>query len=93
MDRFSISEIEEIDRYWRARSDEDAWSGWAAAGWNPKTIWIYRTREHWRRFPLIKHLGSYALLDDNDREVSRDASLSHVLSQIDAVPGLTPDRS
>jgi hypothetical protein len=30
------------------------WTGWAAAGESPEQVWIFRTRAHWRRFPLVK---------------------------------------
>ncbi|MEL6781876.1 MAG: hypothetical protein AAFY43_03350 [Pseudomonadota bacterium] len=88
MDRFSADEIKEIDRLWRAVPPEHVWSGWAAAGETPREIWIFRTKAHWRRFPLKKSRAGYALFDEREREVANAPSLEALLRAIEAIPGI-----
>ena len=87
MNRFTPSEIEEIDRLWRSLPEGHVWSGWAAIGEHPREVWIYRTKAHWRRFPLIKNSEGYALFDERDREVAAAPSLSDLLARVEAIPG------
>ena len=88
MDRFTASEIDEIDRLWRCLPIEHMWTGWAAAGEAPEHVWIFRTRAHWRRFPLTKTARGYVLADDHGRRVFRAPTLADLLQAVEAVPGL-----
>ena len=88
MDRFTEEEIEEIDRLWRAVPKGHVWSGWAASGDRPREVWIFRTKAHWRRFPLKKEDGGYALFDERDRRVASGATLGGLLKAVEAIPGI-----
>ncbi len=88
MNTFSPEEIDEIDRLWRAVPADHVWTGWAAAGERPERIWIFRTRAHWRRFPLIKRGKRYCLLNEEDRVVAIARTLADLLTRVEAVPGL-----
>lgn len=85
---FSPEEIEEIDRLWRSLPAGHMWTGWAAVGQSPATVWIYRSRAHWRRFPLTRTEAGYALSDDAGRLFRQAASLEELLRAVEAVPGL-----
>ncbi|MEO1100521.1 MAG: hypothetical protein AAFW65_01610 [Pseudomonadota bacterium] len=89
MDRFTAREIETIDSLWRAVPQDHVWSGWAATGDQPREIWIFRTKAHWRRFPLKKEDGGYALFDERDRRVARAPSLERLLRKVEAIPGIS----
>ena len=92
MTAFTPSEVDEIDALWRSLPPDHMWTGWAAAGESPDQIWIFRTRAHWRRFPLFKTDEGYALSDEKGRRVIRAVSLQELLSAVEAMPGLDPDR-
>lgn len=87
---FTPEEIEEIDSLWRSLPADHMWTGWAAAGDSPDTIWLFRTRAHWRRFPLTKARGNYALADETGRRVARAKSLADLLKAVEGVPALGP---
>lgn len=86
--RFSPEEIEEIDRLWRSLPAGHMWTGWAVVGQSPETVWIYRSRAHWRRFPLTRTKTGYALSDDAGRLFREAATLEDLLRAVEAVPGL-----
>lgn len=88
MPRFSPQEIDEIDRLWRNLPADHMWTGWAAVGQSPETVWIYRSRAHWRRFPLTRTETGYALSDDRGRLFREAASLEDLLRAVEAVPQL-----
>lgn len=88
MPRFSPEEIDEIDRLWRSLPADHMWTGWAAVGQSPDTVWIYRSRAHWRRFPLTRTETGYALSDDRGRLFREAASLEDLLRAVEAVPQL-----
>lgn len=88
MPRFSPEEVEEIDRLWRSLPAGHMWTGWAAIGQSPETVWIYRSRAHWRRFPLTRTKSGYALGDDQGRLFREAATLEELLKAVEAVPGL-----
>jgi hypothetical protein len=88
MECFTASEIDEIDRLWRRLPIDHMWTGWATAGETPEEVWIFRTRAHWRRFPLTKSARGYALADERGRRVFRAASLEDLLQAVEAIPGL-----
>lgn len=88
MDPFTASEIDEIDRLWRQLPIEHMWTGWATAGEAPEQVWIFRTRAHWRRFPLTKSAKGYVLADEKGRRMFRSATLEDLLQAVEAIPGL-----
>ena len=88
MTQFTPEEIEQIDRLWRAVPADHVWSGWAAAGDAPDEVLIFRTRAHWRKFPLRKKPQGYALFDERDRCVAEENDLELVLKAIESIPGL-----
>jgi len=88
MSTFTPEEIDLIDQLWRAVPADHVWSGWAASGDAPSEVWIFRTRAHWRRFPLKKEGVSYVLFDERDTRVAEAGSLKGLLEAVDAIPGL-----
>ena len=88
MSAFTSQEIDDIDALWRSVSADHVWTGWAAAGESPSEILIFRTRAHWRKFPLRKTGKGYALFDERDRCVAEEISLSSLLEAVEAIPGL-----
>lgn len=86
MPNFSPEEIDEIDRLWRALPVSHMWTGWAAAGERPETVWIFRTLTHWRRFPLTRTGAGYALSDDRGNLFREAATLQDLLHAVEAVP-------
>lgn len=88
MSRFTAKEIAEIDTLWRAVPSDHVWSGWAAAGEAPEEIWIFRTRAHWRKFPLTKTETGYAISDESRSQVATARSLPALLKKVEAIPGL-----
>lgn len=85
---FSPSEIDEIDRLWRQLPAGHIWTGWAAAGEQPETVWLFRTRAHWRRFPLTRTQSGYMLCDDRGQVFREAATLDDLLKAVEAVPSL-----
>ncbi|MEM1105474.1 MAG: hypothetical protein AAGH87_03715 [Pseudomonadota bacterium] len=85
---FTREEIDTIDRLWRAVGEHHVWTGWAAAGEAPEEVLIYRTRAHWRRFPLRKTAAGYALFIENGRQVAEAETLEALLEKVEAIPGL-----
>ncbi|MEE2930578.1 MAG: hypothetical protein VX599_07675 [Pseudomonadota bacterium] len=90
MSSFSPADLEAIDRLWRSIPADHVWTGWSACGEEPEEIILYRTRAHWRRFPLRKSNGEFVLYDDRGTEVTRSASPDDLLKQVEAIPGLVP---
>jgi hypothetical protein len=88
MTHFSAADLEVIDRLWRSIPADHVWTGWSASGEEPAEITLYRTRAHWRRFPLRKSNGEYVLFDDRGAEVARSDSPADLLTQVESIPGL-----
>ena len=89
MSQFSAADLEAIDRLWRSIPADHVWTGWSASGETPDEITLYRTRAHWRRFPLRKSNTDFVLFDDKGHEVARSETLEALLEQVEAIPGLT----
>lgn len=87
---FSPSEIDEIDRLWRQLPADHIWTGWAASGDFPEIVWLFRTRAHWRRFPLTRSEAGYVLSDDRGQVFREAATLDDLLKAVEAVPSLQP---
>lgn len=85
---FTRAEIDTIDRLWRAVAEDHVWTGWAAAGDAPQEVLIYRTKAHWRRFPLRKTPTGYALFIETGRQVAEAETLEALLEKVEAIPGL-----
>ena len=85
---FLPSDLQEIDRLWRALPADHVWSGWAASGEAPEHVWIFRTRANWRRLPLIKTVAGFALSDERGQRVVTARTLEDLLRTIEAIPGL-----
>ncbi|KCZ56278.1 hypothetical protein HY29_09505 [Hyphomonas beringensis] len=88
MGNFTPSEIDEIDRLWRELPADHMWTGWAASGREPEHVWIFRTRAHWRRFPLSKTETGYSIADELGRPVVNAKSLKALLKKVELIPGL-----
>jgi len=88
MPDFSPEDIDEIDRLWRSQAWDHMWTGWAAAGERPGTVWIFRTLTHWRRFPLTRTASGYALSDDRGNLFREAATPEDLLRAVEAVPQL-----
>ena len=88
MQTFSQSDLDEIDKLWRSVPADHVWAGWSAAGAEPEEVWLYRTRAHWRKFPLRKTSDGFALYDEKDRPVASAKSLDDLLSAVEGIPGL-----
>ena len=88
MQAFSQSDLDEIDKLWRSVPADHVWTGWAAAGAEPEEVWLYRTRAHWRKFPLRKTEDGFALYDEKDSEVASATSLDDLLEAVESIPGL-----
>jgi hypothetical protein len=88
MPKFSPEDIDEIDRLWRRLPADHMWTGWAATGERPETVWIFRTLTHWRRFPLTRTATGYALSDDRGNLFREAATLEVLLAVVEAVPQL-----
>ena len=89
MSQFSADDLDAIDRLWRSIPADHVWTGWSASGETPEEITLYRTRAHWRRFPLRKSNQDFVLFDDKGHEVARSDSLEALLEQVEAIPGLS----
>ena len=88
MAHFTREELDLIDTLWRARPQGHVWTGWAAASEHPSEVWIFRTRAHWRRFPLRKTGDGFALFDESGRRVAAAGTLEVLLRRVEAIPGL-----
>lgn len=88
MSGFTPEEIDEIDALWRDLPADHVWSGWAATGERPEEIWIFRSRNHWRRFPLTKIPQGFALSDEGGKTVADGQTLVSLLKKVEAIPGL-----
>lgn len=89
MARFTASEIKAIDALWRTLPGDHVWTGWAAAGETPDEIWIFRTRAHWRKFPLSKTDKGYRICDESGQNAIEASSLEGLLAKVEAIPSLT----
>jgi hypothetical protein len=90
MKRFSQHDLDEIDQLWRSVPADHVWTGWSASGVEPEEVWLYRTRAHWRKFPLRKTDAGFALFDERGREVASAATLDDLLRAVERIPGLDP---
>ncbi len=88
MDPFTPDDLAAIDRLWRSLPQDHVWTGWAAAGEAPTEVWIIRTRANWRRFPLRKHAGGFALHDETGDIIAMDTALAGLLARVEALPAL-----
>lgn len=88
MQTFSQSDLDEIDKLWRSVPADHMWAGWSAAGAEPEEVWLYRTRAHWRKFPLRKTGDGFALYDENDHKVAEAGNLQDLLTAVESIPGL-----
>ncbi|MEQ3745522.1 MAG: hypothetical protein ABNH53_04720 [Henriciella sp.] len=89
MNQFSTADLEAIDRLWRSVPADHVWTGWSATGEEPEEIVLYRIKAHWRRFPLRKSNSGFVLYDDKDTEVAKADSLTDLLTEVEAIPGLS----
>jgi len=89
MTRFSADDLDAIDRLWRAVPSDHVWTGWSASGETPEEVIIYRTRAHWRKFPLRKSTTAFTLHNERGDELAKAPSLAALLSKVEALPGLT----
>lgn len=88
MKRFSQQDLDEIDQLWRSVPADHVWTGWSASGAEPDEIWLYRTRAHWRKFPLRKTGEGFALFDERGRRVAQARTLGELLHAVESIPGL-----
>lgn len=88
MQTFSQQDLDAIDQLWRSVPADHVWTGWSAAGAEPDEVWLYRTRAHWRKFPLRKTGDGYALYDENDHKVAEAGNLQDLLTAVESIPGL-----
>ena len=88
MTRFSPADLDAIDRLWRAVPSDHVWTGWSASGETPEEVTIYRTRAHWRKFPLRKTGDAFTLHNERGDELARGTSLEALLAEVEALPGL-----
>jgi hypothetical protein len=88
MTLFSADDLTAIDRLWRSIPPDHVWTGWSACGEEPEEVIIYRTRAHWRKFPLRKASQGYSLFDERGRELASALTLDALLSEVEALPGL-----
>jgi len=88
MEAFSDAELEEVNAIWRALPEDHVWCGWASVGDPVSEVFIYRARAHWRRFLLTKTGGLYRLSDEAGRVVAAHESLTGLLAEVEAIPGL-----
>ncbi|GAB5458105.1 MAG: hypothetical protein Hens3KO_11350 [Henriciella sp.] len=86
---FSESDLEAIDRLWRSVPSDHVWTGWSANGAAPEEVIIYRTRAHWRKFPLRRTGAEFGLYNERGKELAKHPTLDGLLAQIEALPGLT----
>ena len=89
MKRFSQQDLDEIDKLWRNVPADHVWTGWSASGVEPAEVWLYRTRAHWRKFPLRKTEDGFALFDERGQHVASAASLAGLLKAVESIPGLS----
>lgn len=85
---FNADEMIEIDQLWRKLPGDHVWTGWAACGEAPTEIWIFRTRAHWRKFPLFKTETGYRISDESGETSTEAPTLQALLNKIEAIPGL-----
>jgi len=56
----------------------------------PEKVWLYRLRQNWRRFELIKEADAYLLMDEKGGQVGASKSLLDVLCDIEVAAPLFP---
>lgn len=88
MTRFSADDIEAIDRLWRSVPPDHVWTGWSASGNEPEEVILYRTRAHWRKFPLLKVEDGFAIYDERGKLIVEGMSLPELLEAVENIPGL-----
>ena len=88
MNSFSQQDLDEIDKLWRSVPADHVWTGWSASGVEPDEVWLYRTRAHWRKFPLRKTSNGFAIHDERERKVAEAETLQDLLQAVESIPGL-----
>jgi len=88
MTKFSTYDLEALDQLWRSIPVDHVWTGWSASGTEPKEIILYRTRAHWRKFPLRKTSSGFVIYDEDDNAVATAKTLPGLLSAVEAIPSL-----
>ncbi|MEM9937606.1 MAG: hypothetical protein AAFZ91_11765 [Pseudomonadota bacterium] len=86
--KFSAADLEAIDRLWRSVPADHVWTGWSACGEAPAQVNLYRTRAHWRKFPLLKTHDGFSLFDDKGSKILEAPSLDDVLNAVEKIPGI-----
>ena len=89
MTRFSADDLEALDRLWRSVPPDHVWTGWSACGEEPEEVILYRTRAHWRKFPLRKQEGRFVIFDERGRSIAATQTLDALLAEVEAIPGLS----
>lgn len=85
---FTEHDLEAIDRLWRSVPPDHVWTGWSAIGDMPEEIILYRTRAHWRRFPLRKSTTGYVIYNEKEHIVAEAETLAALLRSVETIPGL-----
>ncbi len=88
MTAFTASDLKALDELWRNLPGDHVWTGWSAQGDEPEEIILYRTRAHWRKFPLRKTPEGFTIFDDQNQPVAEAASLDELIVRVEAIPGL-----
>ncbi|MEM1037517.1 MAG: hypothetical protein AAGI14_12235 [Pseudomonadota bacterium] len=88
MSRFSAADLDLIDALWRSVPSDHVWTGWSAMGAEPEEVIIYRTRAHWRKFPLRKTDTGFTLHNERGTELAKAKTLKSLLETVEALPGL-----
>ena len=85
---FTEQDLIAIDRLWRSVPPDHVWTGWSAIGSPPVEIILYRTRAHWRRFPLRKASSGYVIFNEKDHLIAKAETLEALLRRVETLPGL-----
>ena len=85
---FTEIDLSDIDRLWRSVPPDHVWTGWSATGATPQEVILYRTRAHWRRFPLRKSDEGFVIYNENENAVAKAKTLSALLTIVESIPGL-----
>ncbi len=88
---FSAADLEALDQLWRGLPGDHVWTGWSASGDTPAEIVLYRTRAHWRKFPLRKTGDGFTIFNDKDQPVAKAATLDELIIRVEAIPGLVEE--
>jgi hypothetical protein len=85
---FSPAELDLIDRQWRSVASDHVWTGWSAFGEAPDEVIIYRTRAHWRKFPLRKASPNFSIFTEQGEKLAVFSNLEQLTEMIESLPGL-----